>query len=180
MSGYVMNFPNTWEEYEEQYGFNDTEQVYTNGSRLIQSLRVKQWLEHIEVSEDAISRKAVEKMLDESWVDGFEYSGDLFGDLESMPSVIPQVPSEDCISREWVLSQGKYYYNGKGEQEYAIPIQTIKSAPSVIPQMKEEEEMKQCPKCGRYMTWYVWQSECYWKCICGYDTRNINYTKGVE
>lgn len=52
MSGDVMTFPNTWEEYEEQYGFNDTEQVYTNGSRLIQSFRVKQWLEHIEVSEE--------------------------------------------------------------------------------------------------------------------------------
>lgn len=47
-----MNFPNTWQEYEESYGFNDTEHVYTNGSRLIQSFRVKQWLEHIEVSED--------------------------------------------------------------------------------------------------------------------------------
>lgn len=50
--------------------------------------------------------------------------------------IIPEV-SEDAISREWILSQGKYYYNGKGEQEYAIPIGTIKSAPSVIPQAKE-------------------------------------------
>lgn len=51
MSGYVMAFPDTWEEYEEDYGFTDTEQIYTNGSRLIQSFRVKQWLEHIEVSD---------------------------------------------------------------------------------------------------------------------------------
>lgn len=47
-----MTFPETWEEYEKQYGFIDTEEVYTNGSRLIQSFRVKQWLEHIEASED--------------------------------------------------------------------------------------------------------------------------------
>lgn len=42
-----MNFPDTWEEYEEIYGFTDTEEIYTNGSRLIPSFRVKQWLEHI-------------------------------------------------------------------------------------------------------------------------------------
>lgn len=42
MSGYVMAFPDTWEEYEEDYGFTDTEQIYTNGSRLIESFRVKQ------------------------------------------------------------------------------------------------------------------------------------------
>lgn len=64
MSGEVMTFPNTWEEYEEQYGFNDTEQVYTNGSRLIQSFRVKQWLEHIEVSEDCISKAYLEQEIE--------------------------------------------------------------------------------------------------------------------
>ena len=36
--------------------------------------------------------------------------------------------------------------------------------------------MKQCPKCGRYMTWYMVQTNGYWKCVCGYDTRTITYT----
>lgn len=43
----MMAFPETWEEYEQQYGFTDDEEVYTNGSRLIPSFRVKQWLEHL-------------------------------------------------------------------------------------------------------------------------------------
>ena len=43
----MMQFPETWEEYEEQYGFTDKEEIYTNGSRLIESFRVKQWLDHI-------------------------------------------------------------------------------------------------------------------------------------
>ena len=43
----VMTFPNTWEEFEQQYGFTDTEHIYTNGSRLIHSFRVKQWLDHM-------------------------------------------------------------------------------------------------------------------------------------
>ena len=43
----LMTFPNTWEEYERSYGFTDTEEIYTNGARLIPSFRVEQWLEHI-------------------------------------------------------------------------------------------------------------------------------------
>ena len=47
----MMTFPETWEEYEKQYGFADDEEVYTNGSRLIQSFRVKQWLDHLPSAE---------------------------------------------------------------------------------------------------------------------------------
>lgn len=42
-----MKFPETWEEYEKYYGFNDSKEVYTNNSRLIPSFRVKQWLDHL-------------------------------------------------------------------------------------------------------------------------------------
>lgn len=43
----MMTFPETWEEFEKQYGFADDEEVYTNGSRLIPSFRVRQWLVHL-------------------------------------------------------------------------------------------------------------------------------------
>lgn len=43
----MMTFPDTWEEYEKLYGFNDSEEIYTNNSRLIPSFRVKQWLDHL-------------------------------------------------------------------------------------------------------------------------------------
>lgn len=56
----MMTFPDTWEEYEKFYGFADKEQVYSNGSRLIHSFRVEQWLDHLE-------RKRGE------WIDGREY-----------------------------------------------------------------------------------------------------------
>lgn len=48
----AMSFPETWEEFEKMYGFTDDKQEYTNGSRLIQSFRVEQWLEHIRPIED--------------------------------------------------------------------------------------------------------------------------------
>ena len=57
MSGDIMRFPDTWEEFEREYGFNDHEELYTNGARLIPSFRVEQWLEHI-----AEQKKVVIKM----------------------------------------------------------------------------------------------------------------------
>ena len=52
----MMLFPDTWEEFEQYYGFTDTDQVYTNGSRLIPSFRVKQWLDHLKDTEPIESR----------------------------------------------------------------------------------------------------------------------------
>ena len=72
----MMTFPETWEEFEKSYGFDDSEEIYTNGSRLIPSFRVKQWLDHIAqsktkqqatVSSDCISRQdAINKF--ERWL----------------------------------------------------------------------------------------------------------------
>ena len=42
----MMTFPKTFDEFVKEYGFVDKEEVYTNGSELIQVFRVKQWLEH--------------------------------------------------------------------------------------------------------------------------------------
>lgn len=65
----LMTFPATWEEFERSYGFTDTDEVYTNGSRLIQSFRVKQWLEHMKTA-DAVSVVRCKdcKHLEHSWV----------------------------------------------------------------------------------------------------------------
>ena len=73
MANVQMEFPGTWEEYEKDYGFNDSEEVYTNNARLIPSFRVKQWLDHLPsiqpttkenlVVEDCISRAEAIKAL---------------------------------------------------------------------------------------------------------------------
>jgi hypothetical protein len=42
-----MTFPDTLDEFLEQYQFKDEKEVYTNGSMLIPVFRVKQWAEHI-------------------------------------------------------------------------------------------------------------------------------------
>ena len=47
MSGEVMQFPKTVEEFMEKYKIVDSEQVYTNGAELVPIFRMKQWFEHI-------------------------------------------------------------------------------------------------------------------------------------
>ena len=39
----MMQFPNTVEEFMEQYKIVDTEQIYTNGAELVPIFRMKQW-----------------------------------------------------------------------------------------------------------------------------------------
>ena len=42
----MMNFPKQWEDFLHDYEFEDARRIYTNGSRLIPSFRVKQMMEH--------------------------------------------------------------------------------------------------------------------------------------
>lgn len=60
----MMTFPETWEEFEKSCGFTDSEEVYTNGSRLIPSFRVKQWLDHIAQSETKRQATASSDLID--------------------------------------------------------------------------------------------------------------------
>ena len=48
MSGDVMEFPKTAEEFMENYKIIDSEQEYTNGAELVPIFRMKQWFEHLE------------------------------------------------------------------------------------------------------------------------------------
>jgi hypothetical protein len=41
-----MEFPKTWEQFLHNYEFEDSRRIYTNGSRLIPSFRVKDMMEH--------------------------------------------------------------------------------------------------------------------------------------
>lgn len=43
----MMKFPDTVEEFMEQYKITDTEQIYTNGTELVPIFRMKQWFEHL-------------------------------------------------------------------------------------------------------------------------------------
>ena len=87
-----MEFPETFDEFAKQYGFTDTEEIYTNGSELIPVFRVKQWLEHI---------NKPTQMIDKSNFDERQYRADIdsaydcgrnsvFGAIEDIKNDIEQ------------------------------------------------------------------------------------------
>lgn len=57
----AMDFLNTFEEFLSHYSFKDREEVYTNGSELIQTFRVMQGYEHFskQIREDAYQQGRV-------------------------------------------------------------------------------------------------------------------------
>lgn len=128
-----MDFPKTWEEYEEHYGFNDSEEVYTNGSRLIPSFRVKQWLDHLEQEPcpNAINRT---DMLDAIGHGTTYTSEDLQKIIKALSPVNPQ-PCEDAISREMALKEC-HDIVFDGERYRVIQEETLLGLPSVTPQPK--------------------------------------------
>lgn len=48
----MMTFPDTVEEFMEQYKIVDTDQVYTNGVEMVPIFRMKQWFEHLPTIEE--------------------------------------------------------------------------------------------------------------------------------
>lgn len=46
MSGDMIIFPEDWEYFLYKYEFKDENEIYTNGSMLIPSFRVKQMVKH--------------------------------------------------------------------------------------------------------------------------------------
>ena len=42
----MMTFPDTVEEFMEQYKITDTERIYTNGAELVPIFRMRQWFDH--------------------------------------------------------------------------------------------------------------------------------------
>lgn len=58
-----MTFPDTVEEFMEQYKIVDAKQVYTNGAELVPIFRMKQWFEHLQTIEP-------EPSIPISWIEG--------------------------------------------------------------------------------------------------------------
>ena len=66
----MMTFADTWEAYEDYYGFTDVDEVYSNGARMIPSFRVKQWLDHLEDKPRTIHKLKILKQYADAIADG--------------------------------------------------------------------------------------------------------------
>lgn len=55
----VMMFPNTVEEFMEEYKVVDTDHVYSNGTEYVPIYRMRQWFDHIDAVEVVRCRECV-------------------------------------------------------------------------------------------------------------------------
>lgn len=50
----MMPFPEDWHDFLKDYSFDDSQEVYTNGSRLIPVFRVEQLIKHLLKAQEPI------------------------------------------------------------------------------------------------------------------------------
>lgn len=72
-----MKFPKTFEEFIKQYSFFDKQQIYTNGSELIQVFRIKQWEEHKEKENQELKEQLEERT--KMYQNAYDYSQKMEG-----------------------------------------------------------------------------------------------------
>ena len=131
----MMTFPDTVEEFMEEYKLVDTEQVYTNGTELVPIFRMKQWFEHEKAqhfkegtTSDLISRQAAIDALD--CINGTEEV------LRSLPPAQPE-----RAEGEWELKDHMWECNKCGCRI------NVKS-----PLCENVWNYYFCPHCGTKMT----------------------------
>jgi hypothetical protein len=97
-----MRFPDTVEEFMEQYKMTDTKQVYSNGTEYVPIFRMEQWFEHEkaqlfseDATKDAISRQAALDALDKRFDNiPMEQTAEILmlrKDLRELPTIQPEV-----------------------------------------------------------------------------------------
>lgn len=57
-----MSFPETFDEFADQYKIVDKQEVYTNGTELIPIFRVKQWLDHSKLKDIKLTKEMKKNM----------------------------------------------------------------------------------------------------------------------
>ena len=98
MSGDVMQFPKTVEEFMEEYKVVDTEHVYTNGTELVPIFRMEQWFEYI----GAEPVKHGKLMRTEAYPHKL-YCGECYNTL---------IPNDEAVEQNWMLKPKYCMYCG--------------------------------------------------------------------
>ena len=171
----VMKFPNTFDEFAEQYGFTDKEEHYTNGLQLIPVFRVKQWLEHLQSNSDedcikiklptmefeggdCISREALLKTI--KLLDDYDFIPAMIvkGLIEKAPSIQPKSIEGDAISRtdaEMCLTADitdmtiEEYISMVGDRLKGLPSIQPKKVGHWVEVDHEPHEVWECDRCGK-------------------------------
>ena len=104
----VMTFPDTVEEFMEQYKITDTEHIYSNGMDMVPLFRMRQWFWHVQ-NMNVSNMKLIDRNALKSKI---HYTDDFYetpfvewDDIAEQPTVdaVPVVRCRDCrwFSDNW-------------------------------------------------------------------------------
>lgn len=109
--GDCMNFPDTVDEYMEQYKMTDTKQVYSNGIEYVPIFRMEQWFEHEKAQQsrgdttsDLISKtETIERLrgVIEITVPITDHDGGFIDGIESSISTVSTMPTAQPRKGKW-------------------------------------------------------------------------------
>ena len=99
MANEMMEFPQTVEEFMEQYKIVDSEEVYSNGMEMVPIFRMKQWYEH-QMSVEQYRRRLIEAFHN--------------ADCDELIAIVALPTEKDFENLEWLLkTHYKEKHNGK-------------------------------------------------------------------
>lgn len=125
-----MTFPNTFDEFAEQYKIVDTKEIYTNGTEMIPIFRAKQWLEHI-------GRKGNGLLLTTDRATGYFPKEFLIGLIEK------QIPKKPIIGKA----------NFIDFQDFCCPSCNKKIITKIDGEWIAGRLQKYCDDCGQALDW---------------------------
>ena len=135
-----MHFPDTVEEFMEQYKMTDTKQVYSNGIEYVPIFRMKQWFEHEKAqlykestTKDTISRRAALDAVEKNACN----TQRIMDAVNNLPPAQPE-PQEG----HWI----KHESPDGGEQYECSLCGVLWEFTDGTP---EDNEAYFCPKCGK-------------------------------
>ena len=120
----MMAFPDTVEEFMENYKIVDTDEVYTNGAELVPIFRMKQWFEHLpsaqpeplvkesrtlvkDLVKDTISRQAAIDELEKRLQANGYLNAALVSELNRSIGYLKRLPSAERRGR-WEMKEDPY------------------------------------------------------------------------
>jgi hypothetical protein len=80
-----MEFPETVEEFMEQYKVVDTEEVYSNGVEFVPIFRMKQWFEHEQNKVTSMEDQSMSEKQCHHYVDSHSCYWCVFKNTENCP-----------------------------------------------------------------------------------------------
>lgn len=156
----MMAFPDTVEEFMENYKIVDTDEVYTNGAELVPIFRMKQWFEHLpsaqpeplvkesrtlvkDLVKDTISRQAAIDELEKRLQANGYLNAALVSELNRSIGYLKRLPSAERRGR-WL----------KGDEmaDYPrVPYKPWETYCSCCREIKEQSNDGFCGNCGAKM-----------------------------